>query len=210
MDLRTAPDHLVTTTAQLEALYAAPVAAALVKEIDHVNAHYRALIAASPLVVLSTAGPEGLDCSPRGDSPGFVCVADDKTLMIPDRRGNNRIDSLRNIVRDPRVSLLFLIPGVDETLRVNGRAVISTEPALLAGFSVNGKAPASVLVVTVERIYFQCAKAIKRSKIWDASTHVERHSLPTIGAILAELSGGAVGGEAYDRDLPARHQAQLY
>jgi PPOX class probable FMN-dependent enzyme len=203
--------HLVTTVAALEALYTpAPLPPALVKEVDHVSPNYRALIAASPFVVLSTSGPEGLDCSPRGDAPGFVRVHDDRTLMIPDRRGNNRIDSLRNLVRDPRISLLFLIPGVGETLRVNGRAVISTDPALCASFSVDGKAPRTVIVVTVERVYFQCAKAIKRSHLWDASRHVARDSLPSAGAILAETSGGKVGGETYDRDLPARHQAQLY
>jgi PPOX class probable FMN-dependent enzyme len=206
-----ADTHLVTTIAALEALYTpAPLPPAVVKEINHVSAHYRALIAAAPFVVLSTSGPEGLDCSPRGDAPGFVRVHDDKTLMIPDRRGNNRIDSLRNLVRDPRISLLFLIPGVGETLRVNGRAVISSEPALLDSFAVNGKAPKTVLIVTVERIYFQCAKAIKRSKLWDPSRQVARDSLPSTGTILAEISGGTVGGEAYDRDLPARHQAQLY
>jgi uncharacterized protein len=203
--------HRVTTIAALEALYTpAPLPPAVVKEIDHVSPHYRALIAASPFVVVSTSGPEGLDCSPRGDEPGFVRVHDDKTLMIPDRRGNNRIDSLRNLVHDPRISLLFLIPGVGETLRVNGRAAISTEPALLESFAVNGKTPKTVLVVTVERIYFQCAKAIKRSKLWDPSRHIDRASLPSAGAILAEISGGTVGGEAYDREQPARHQAQLY
>ena len=203
--------HLITTVAALEALYTpAPLPPAMVKEVDHVSTHYRALIEASPFVVLSTSGPEGLDCSPRGDEPGFVRVHDDKTLMIPDRRGNNRIDSLRNLVRDPRIALLFLIPGVGETLRVNGRAAISTEPALRESFAVNGKPPKTVLIVTVERIYFQCAKAIKRSKIWDPARQVERERLPSAGAILAEISGGKVGGEAYDRDLPARHQAQLY
>jgi PPOX class probable FMN-dependent enzyme len=159
---------------------------------------------------LASAGQGGLDCSPRGDAPGFVRVADEKTLLIPDRRGNNRIDSLRNLVRDPRISLLFLIPGVGETLRVNGRAAITTDPALLASFAVDGKTPRTVLAVTVERIYFQCAKAIKRSQLWDPARHVERNSLPSAGDILAQLTGGTVGGEVYDRDMPARHQAQLY
>ena len=115
-------DHRVTSIAQLEALYGQPAGAAVFKEIDHISAEYRAFIEASPFFVLATNGPEGVDCSPRGDDPGFVRVADEKTLMIPDRRGNNRIDSLRNIVRDPRVSLLFLVPGVGETIRVIGRA----------------------------------------------------------------------------------------
>jgi PPOX class probable FMN-dependent enzyme len=203
--------HRITTIAALEALYTpAPLPPAVVKEIDRISPHYGALIAASPFVVLSTSGPDGLDCSPRGDAPGFVRVHDDRTLMIPDRRGNNRIDSLRNLVDDPRISLLFLIPGVGETLRVNGRAVISTAPALCKSFAVDGKAPRTVIVVTVERIYFQCAKAIKRSHLWDPARQIDRASLPSAGAILAEISGGKIGGETYDRDMPARHQAQLY
>jgi PPOX class probable FMN-dependent enzyme len=194
----------------LEQLYAKPAEASLVKEIDHVNAEYRALIEASPFCVLATAGPEGLDCSPRGDEPGFVRVHDAKTLMIPDRRGNNRIDSLRNIVRDPRVALLFLVPGVAETLRVNGRASISVAPALLDSFAVNGKRPQCVMVVTVERIYFQCARAIYRSKLWDPTRHVDRKTLPSTGGMLAATTGGRFDGESYDRELPARQQATLY
>ncbi|MCZ7660431.1 MAG: pyridoxamine 5'-phosphate oxidase family protein [Xanthobacteraceae bacterium] len=202
--------HLVTSEEALAVLYGAPVEASLAKEIDHVNAHYRALVEAAPFFALATSGPEGLDCSPRGDAPGFVRVADAKTVLIPDRRGNNRIDSLRNIVRDPRVALLFLIPGVGETLRINGRAEISVDPELLASFAVDGKAPRSVIVVRVERVYFQCARAILRAKLWDPARRVERASLPSTGTILAELSQGRVGGESYDREMPARLQANLY
>ena len=140
----------------------------MLKEIDHISPEYRTFIEASPFFALSTCGPEGLDCSPRGDDPGFVRVADEKTLMIPDRRGNNRIDSLRNIVRDPRVSLLFLVPGVGETFRVIGRATISTDPELCESFIFAGKTPRSVIIVAVERVYFQCSKAIIRSRLWDA------------------------------------------
>ena len=124
----TMTDHLVTTVEQLEALYGARMPTAIVKEIDHISDGYRKLIEAAPFVAVATAGPEGLDCSPKGDAPGFVRILDDKTLAIPDRPGNNRLDGFRNIVRDPRVALLFLIPGVGETLRVNGRASISIEP----------------------------------------------------------------------------------
>src|SRR6266700_8267893 len=145
-------DHRVTSIAQLEALYGLPAGASVFKEIDHVNAEYRAFIEAAPFFALATNGPEGIDCSPRGDAPGFVRVADEKTLLIPDRRGNNRIDSLRNIVSDPRVALLFLIPGIGETIRVIGRAAISTDPELAASAAVNDKAPACVIVVTVERV----------------------------------------------------------
>jgi PPOX class probable FMN-dependent enzyme len=203
-------DHLVTTMAELEAMYAQPMETSLLKEIDHIGPHYRALIESSPFCALATCGPEGLDCSPRGDAPGFVRIKDERTLMIPDRRGNNRVDTLRNIVRDPRVALLFLIPGVSETMRVNGRAAISTDPELLESFKVDGKAPRCVIVVTVERAYFQCAKAIVRSKLWDPATRVERAKLPTTGAMVAALTKGKVDAETYDREAPARIKAQLY
>jgi uncharacterized protein len=203
-------NHLVTTMAELEAMYAKPMETSLLKEIDHIGPHYRALIEASPFVALATSGPEGLDCSPRGDASGFVRIADEKTLMIPDRRGNNRIDTLRNIISDPRVALLFLIPGVPETMRVTGRAAISTDPALLESFTVDGKAPRCVIVVSVERAYFQCAKAIVRSKLWDPATRIERSKLPTTGAMVAALTKGKVDAETYDREAPARIKAQLY
>ena len=202
--------HQVTSVEQLEALYGLPAGAAVLKEIDHISPEYRTFIEASPFFALSTCGPEGLDCSPRGDDPGFVRVADAKTLMIPDRRGNNRIDTLKNLVRDPRLSLLFLIPGVGETLRVIGRAAISTDPALLESFVFAGKTPRSVIIVAVERVYFQCSKAIIRSKLWDPSRHVERTALPSNGTILAAITKGEMGGEEYDRAYPERLQATIY
>src|ERR671911_3203737 len=141
--------HTLATLAELEAIYGEPSEAALVKVTDRIVAPYRRLIEASPFFVLATNGPHGLDCSPRGDAAGFVRVADERTLLIPDRRGNNRIDSLRNILHDPRVALLFLIPGVGETLRVNGRASITTAPDVLARFVMDGKLPKCVVVVAV-------------------------------------------------------------
>ena len=203
-------DHVVTTMAALEALYAAPGVPTLVKEIDHVNAHYRAFIDAAPFFALATSGPEGLDCSPRGDPPGFVRVHDEKTLLVPDRRGNNRIDSLRNLVRDPRVALLFLIPGCGETLRINGRAAISTDPALTQSFAVGGKPPRVVIVVSVESVYYQCSRALLRSKLWDPLLHVDRKRLPSTGTILAGITKGKVGGEPYDREMPEKLKAGLY
>src|ERR1700720_341287 len=159
-------DHTITTTEALESLYSdAPYGPAVIKETDHVTAEYRKLIEAAPFVVLATNGPEGLDCSPRGDPPGFVRVVDEHTLLIPDRRGNNRIDSLRNLVRDPRIALLFLIPGIGNTLRINGRAEIVVDPELCASFSLHGKTPKCVLVVTAERVYTQCPKALVRSRL---------------------------------------------
>jgi PPOX class probable FMN-dependent enzyme len=203
-------DYRVTTLEALEALYDKPYGPAIVKEIDHINADYRKFIEAAPFFALATSGPEGLDCSPRGDAPGFVRVHDERTLLIPDRRGNNRIDSLRNIVSDPRVALLFLIPGVGETIRINGRASISTDPALAESFAVNGKSPRTVIVVAVERVFFQCSKAIVRSKLWDPARHVARESLPTAGTILADISGGKIGGPEHDRGQPQRIKETLY
>lgn len=205
-----ASEHLVTTMAQLEALYGEKMPAAVVKEIDHINGSYRKLIEKAPFVAVATSGPEGLDCSPKGDAPGFVRILDEKTLAIPDRPGNNRIDGFRNIVRDPRIALLFLIPGVGETLRVNGRASISIDPELMRSFAVNGKLPRCVLIVHIDSIYFHCSKAIVRSKLWDEKTKVDRSSLPSTGSIIAELSQGRLGGEAYDRELPERIKTQLY
>jgi len=203
-------DHTITTIEQLEAIYGHPSGAAVWKEIDHINAQYRAFIEAAPFFVLASVGPEGVDCSPRGDAPGFVRVTDERTLMIPDRRGNNRIDSLRNIVRDPRVSLLFLIPGVGETFRIIGRASISTDPALLESFVFAGKTPRAVIIVTAERVYFQCSKAIIRSRLWDPSRQVDRASLPSNGTILAAITKGEHGGEAFDREYPERIKATIY
>ena len=201
----------IATLADLEALYPdAPLPPSTVKEVDRITPHYRALIEASPFAALATSGPEGLDCSPRGDVPGFVRVADEKTLLLPDRRGNNRIDSLRNIARDPRVALLFLIPGVGTTLRVNGRATLSADPDLLASFAVEGQAPRSVAVIAVDAVYFQCARAIVRSELWNPERHVDPRSLPSPGQILAELSAGRVGGADYDRRWPERAKASLW
>jgi predicted pyridoxine 5'-phosphate oxidase superfamily flavin-nucleotide-binding protein len=174
-------DHLITSMEQLEALYGEKMGASVVKEIDHINGAYRKLIEAAPFVAIATSGPEGLDCSPKGDPAGFV-----------------------------RIALLFLIPGIGETLRVNGRASISVDPELMQSFAINGKLPRCVLIVHVESIYFHCSKAIVRSKLWDEATKIDRKSLPSTGTIIAELSQGRLGGEKYDREAPERIKAQLY
>ncbi len=205
-----AGEHLVTTLEQLDALYGEKNPNSIAKEIDHLSDGYRKLIEAAPFVAIATGGPEGFDCSPKGDAPGFVRTLDDKTLAIPDRPGNNRLDGFRNIIRDPRIGLLFLIPGVGETLRVNGRASISIDPELMQSFTVNGKLPRSVLIVHIDTVYFHCSKAIVRSRLWDEKTKIDRKSLPSTGTILAELSQGRLGGETYDRDAPERIKAQLY
>ena len=178
--------------------------------MDRITPHYRRLIEASPFFVLATSGPEGLDCSPRGDRPGFVRIADERTLMLPDRRGNNRVDSLRNIVRDPRAALLFLIPGSGTTLRANGRAHLETDPDLLASFAVEGKAPRSVIVFRVETIYFQCARAVIRAGLWEPESRVAPESLPSPGSILAALTAERVGGESYDRAWPERARNSMW
>ena len=195
---------VIATIEQLEAIYGLPNEASTVKVADRITPPYRVLIGKSPFALLATCGPEGLDCSPRGDLPGFVRIHDETTLMMPDRRGNNRVDSLRNIVRDPRVALLFMIPGSGSTLRVNGRAQVSADPQLLASFKMGGKAPRTVIVMTVHEIYFQCARAIVRSDLWNPARHVDPKSLPSAGQILAALSHDRVGGERYDREWPGR------
>jgi PPOX class probable FMN-dependent enzyme len=201
---------ILKTEAELEAIYGRPVEAATVKEVNWITPHYRAYIEASPYAALATSGPEGLDCSPRGDKPGFVRVHDEKTLMLPDRRGNNRIDSLRNIVRDPRVALLFMVPGVGNTLRVNGRARLSVAPGLLESFAIEEKAPRSVTVIEVDAVYFQCARALVRSELWNPERHVDPKSLPSAGQILAALSNDRVGGATYDREWPGRAAATMW
>jgi uncharacterized protein len=202
--------NLLKDAAALRALYGEPSEPAIAKEVDYVHPHYRAMIEASPFVVMATCGPDGLDVSPRGDPAGFVVVEDERTLLLPDRRGNNRTDSLTNLIDDPRIALLFLIPGVGETLRVNGRADISVDPALLERFPAQGKLPRSVVVVHVERVYFQCPKALVRSDLWNPAKHVERRSLPSSGTILGDITRGRVGGPAYDAAYPERLKATIY
>ncbi|MCA1325568.1 pyridoxamine 5'-phosphate oxidase family protein [Herbaspirillum sp. alder98] len=202
--------HDITTVDQLEALYGQPTERALRKQIDHLNEDYQAFVRASPFIVLASAGEEGMDCSPKGDPAGFVHILDRHTLLVPDRPGNNRVDNLRNIVLDPRVSLLFIVPGVGETLRVNGRAGISVDPALLGRFEIRGKLPRSVIVVKVEAAYFHCSKSIVRSDLWNPAHHLARERLPSAGAIHQRLAGGNFDGAAYDRDLPQRTQDTLY
>ncbi len=203
------PDHIIRDIASLRALYGEPAGAAVTKQVDHLHPHYQALIKASPFCVLATIG-ETVEITPRGDAPGFVEIADAHTLLLPDRRGNNRIDNLRNIVEDPRVTLLFLIPGVGETLRVVGTAQISVDPALLARFVVNNQLPKSVLVVKVQYCFFQCAKALMRSRLWDPAAQIERTALPSNGKILEDITKGEFDGAAYDQIAPQRLKDTMY
>lgn len=205
--------HRISDEAGLAAIYGEVNPLAILKEKDRITEDYRRFLEAAPFVVIASAGPEGLDCSPRGDPAGFVRIADDRTLMIPDRPGNNRLDTLRNILRDPRVALLFLIPGIGETMRVNGRAHLTSDPDLCESFAVNGRAARSVIVVEIEAIYFQCQKALYRSQLWSSETAQPRGSLPSTGAVLqriAEAAGSAFDGQAYDDAYPERMERTAY
>ena len=179
------PEIAIKSVTELEEIYGRPKWSALAGDTDALIAPYRALIEAAPYLTLATVGVDEVDCSPRGGAPGFVRIVDAQTLVIPNRNGNNRIESLRNIVRDPRIAIHFIIPGHGESLRVKGRAIVSADPALTSSFDVNGDRPRTVIVVTVERVYFHCAKAINRSKLWDISQQANRRRLPTVNGILA-------------------------
>jgi uncharacterized protein len=197
---------IVTSVAGLRTLYAQPIERIAKKQLGHVNEAGRAFIAASPFLVLATASQQGLDCSPKGDQPGFVEVAEDgRTLFIPDRRGNNRIDGLKNLVEDPRIGLIFFVPGVNETYRVNGRARICQDAELKRRFAVNGKEPATVMVVTVEETFQHCAKALVRSDLWKAASRGRPQSVPTMGDFVAARNPGmdSVAFNAqYNEDIP--------
>jgi PPOX class probable FMN-dependent enzyme len=201
---------MLTTIEQLEALYSQPHERALRKEIPYINEDYRAFIEVAPFAVLATAGPEGLDCSPRGDAPGFVRIVDERTLALPDRLGNNRLDSLRNIIVEPRLALLFMIPGVGESLRVNGRGRITDDPQWLDSFAVEGKLPRTVLLIDVDSVYFHCSKALVRSKLWDPAQHVERSRLPSAGQIHRRINGAGFDAATYDREFAERVRTTLY
>ncbi|MCO6407830.1 MULTISPECIES: pyridoxamine 5'-phosphate oxidase family protein [Hoeflea] len=200
---------VVRTVAELEAIYGESSEASRIKVSHRLTEGYRRLVEASPVVALATCGPEGLDCSPRGDPGQVISIRDDRTMLLPDRRGNNRIDSLRNIVRDSRVALLFLIPGSNSTLRVNGTAEISVEPALLASLAMEGKPPRSVIVITVGEIYFQCARALMRARLWEQEAWPDASGLPTPGALMRELKQD-FDGRAYDREWPERAKNSLW
>jgi len=201
---------VISSVEELEAIYGQPGEASLVKVADRITPQYRQFIEASPFMALATVGPDGLDCSPRGELGGVLHIADEKTLLLPDRRGNNRIDSLRNVVRDPRVALLFLVPGSGSTIRVNGRAQLSADPALLDRLAVDGKPPRTVMAITVGEVYFQCARAVVRAELWNPERHVDPKSLPTPGGILAAMSEDRVGGQAYDEEWPERARKTLW
>ena len=200
----------ITTIEELEVLYGVPAEPSLVKVADHVTAEYRTLIEASPFCALATSGPGGMDCTPRGDQRGFVRIHDERTLMLPDRRGNNRIDTLRNIILDPRIALLFLIPGSGTTLRVNGRAQLRNDTDLLESFAVKNKPPRCVIEIALEEIYFQCARAILRAELWNPDKFADPKSLPSAGDILAAQTKNRFGGKDYDDAWGARAKDTMW
>lgn len=204
------PSTVVSTHDGLDAIYGEPLAMAVTKELDHLIPDTRAYIEASPFVVIATSGSGGLDSSPRGDPAGFVRIHDDRTLLMPDRRGNNRIDTLRNLVDDPRIALLFLVPGVGVTLRVNGTAVLVTDDDLRASFAMGDKVPATVVVITIDSVYTQCPKALVRSHLWDPARFRDPKELPSVGTIMAAITNGEFDGTTYDDNYPQRVKDTIY
>ncbi len=194
---------IIRTVEELNALYGGTSEASMVKVTTRLTRKYSDMIEASPFAALATVGPEGLDCSPRGDDSCVVRIADDRTVLMPDWRGNNRVDSLANIVRDPRVALMFLVPGSTTTMRINGTAVVSVDPNLTASFTVDGKHPRSVIIVTIGEVYFQCARALIRSQLWNAERFVDPQTLPTPGTLL-KAAKADFDQETYDREWPER------
>lgn len=194
----------------VRAQYAEPSHMAKAKQLDHLDKHCKAFIALSPLVMVASSDAAGrLDNTPRGDAPGFVAVLDDVTLVIPDRRGNNRVDTMLNLVENPRVGLLFLVPGINETLRVNGTARVTTDVALLEPLAADGKIPKVGVVVTAEEVFFHCGKPLIRSKLWDPARKVERSSFPSLGRVLADQIAGGDPKE-FEEGIEMRYKTQLY
>lgn len=200
---------VIETESALRDCYDAPSEMVQKKVLRRLDKHARAFIALSPFAVLATHGPDGSDASPRGDAPGFVQAVDDVTLLLPDRRGNNLIDSLRNVVTSPDVGLLFLVPGINETLRVNGTAKVIVDPARLQPLAAQGKMPASALEIAVREVYFHCGKAMIRSDLWNADRHVPRSSFPTLGRVIADQVAG-VDAEAAELNIADAYKSRLY
>ncbi len=195
---------------QLRELYGEPSERAVKKELRRFDRHCRNFIALSPFLVIASSDPSGrCDASPKGDAPGFVQVIDDRTLAIPDRLGNNRTDTLANLLQRPGVGLIFFVPGINETLRVNGRARVTTDPDLPGAMAVNGKVPRSAILIDAEEIYFHCGKALIRSDLWNPDKRVPRGAWPSLGRIIAEQVGGMDPDEA-ERQTAESYRTRLY
>lgn len=202
--------HVIREAAALRELYGAPLERSVRKQMDHLDEHARAFIAASPLMILGTSGVDGADNTPRGDMPGFVKVADEHTLLIPDRRGNNRLDSLQNILRNPQVGLLFLVPGATETFRVNGEAFLTQDPAITGMFTHQEKTPRTVIVVQVKQAYIHCSRALLRADVWNPEKLVRPGDLPTFGTVMQAHTCGFVEANTVDEENRVRLPVTLY
>jgi PPOX class probable FMN-dependent enzyme len=203
----------ISSTEELESIYGQAVDRSLWKEIDYINDHYRQFIEKSPFLILATVGENGIDCSPRGDPAGFVRVVDENCLQIPDRKGNNRLDSLRNILQNPKVGIIFLIPNAGEAIRIRGTAEIIIDEELCKSFAINDKAASSVLSIKVEKAYYQCQKAIARAKLWDSSSYSDRSELPTAGQMSKVFSAAQnidFDAESYDSNYPEHMKNTIY
>ncbi|MGH7116998.1 MAG: pyridoxamine 5'-phosphate oxidase family protein [Stellaceae bacterium] len=195
---------------RLREIYGAPSERAVKKQLSRLDGHCRDFIARSPFLVIASSDPSGrCDASPKGDAPGFVQVVDDTTLLIPDRLGNNRVDTLGNLLVRPGVGLIFFVPGVNETLRVNGRASVTTDPALLEPLAVNGKVARSGILVAADEVYFHCGKALIRSDLWNPQKHIPRGDFPSLGRIIADQIGG-VSVEESERATAESYRTRLY
>jgi len=202
---------LITTREQLRAIYKAPGGNAVRKELRALDRHCRNFIAHSPFVLIGSSDRDGnADVTPKGDRPGFALVLNDTTVAIPDRPGNNRLDTLENILVNPAVGLIFLIPGMNETLRVNGTAQLTTDPELRERLAVDGKLPQSVIVVSVRAAYLHCAKAFMRSRLWEPETWVDRSTLPSLGQMLKDQIEFAESAEKTDEWLADAYRRSMW
>jgi uncharacterized protein len=202
---------IIEDIGQIKEIYGEPMERTIKKQLPRLEKHSRAFIAMSPFIVMATCDAEGrCDASPKGDAPGFVHVLDDETLLIPDRLGNNRVDSISNILQHPRIGLIFMVPGIRETLRVNGRAQITVDPALLKATEANSKLPRSGILVTADEVYFHCGKAIIRSDLWNPEKHVARKDFPSLGIVIAEQIGQIVEPKEAERATEESYRTRLY
>ena len=187
--------HYITSEDELRAMHHAPMSRATDKVLDHLDKHCRAVVELSPFCVIATQGEHGADVSPRGDPPGFVRVLDDRTVLLPDRVGNNRLDAMCNLLVNPRIGMLFLVPGMGETLRINGTAQITNDQRVLEACTVQGRAPKVGMVIRVEEAFLHCAKALSRSALWDASRQIDRSQLPSYAEMLLDHVNGLTEAE---------------
>jgi PPOX class probable FMN-dependent enzyme len=202
---------IVEDIREIREIYGEPHERAVKKQLPKLEKHSRAFIAMSPFIVMATCDAEGrCDASPKGDAPGFVEVIDDTTLLIPDRLGNNRVDTISNLLKSPGIGLIFFVPGIRETLRVNGRAQITTDPTLLAATAVNGKVPRSGILVSAEEVYFHCGKALIRSDLWNPEKQIKQSDFPSLGIIINEQIGGNLTPDEAVRQTAESYRTRLY